>query len=200
MPKHIDYFMSPASPYAYLGHARFMQIVEKHDAQVVLKPFDMVKIFSISGGLPVAQRAPQRQAYRLTELARWSAHMKRPLNLHPKFFPVPGDPASKFLIAAQHAHGTQAALRLAGLLGQAVWADEKNIADPETLAAMAQSLGLDGQALLAAAQSETVAADYARNTEDAIAADVFGVPWYRIAGENFWGQDRLDFVEQALTS
>lgn len=200
MPKQIDYFMTPASPYAYLGHQRFMQIVEKHGAQVVLKPFDMVKIFSISGGLPVAQRAPQRQAYRLTELARWSAHLKQPLNLHPKFFPVPGDPASKFLIAAQQTHGTQVALQLAGALGQAVWADEKNIADADTLANLAQSLGLDGQALVAAAQSDGVAADYARHTEEAIAANVFGVPWYRIDGENFWGQDRLDFVEQALIS
>jgi len=200
MPKQIDYFLSPASPYAYLGHARFMQIVEQQDAEVILKPFDMVKIFSLSGGVPVAQRAPQRQAYRLTELARWRAQMKRPLNLHPKFFPAPGDPASKFLIAAQQAHGTQAALQLAGALGQAVWADEKNIADPDTLAALAQSLGLDGQALVAAAQSDSVAADYARHTDEAIAADVFGVPWYRIAGENFWGQDRLDFVEQALKS
>jgi 2-hydroxychromene-2-carboxylate isomerase len=57
---------------------------------------------------------------------------------------------------------------------------------------------LDGASLVAAIASEAVLAAFNENTEAAIAAQVFGVPWYRIEGENFWGQDRLDFVERAL--
>jgi 2-hydroxychromene-2-carboxylate isomerase len=198
MAKQIEYFVAPQSPYAYLGHERFVAIAKKHDAQVLLKPFDAVKIFSVSGGIPVSQRPPQRQAYRLTELQRWSTFLQQPLNLHPAFFPVSGDPGAKFIIATQLAHGTETALKLAGAIGRAVWAEEKNIADETVLATLADNLDLDGKQLLAASLTEGVAADYARFTDEAMAANVFGIPWYRINGENFWGQDRLEFVERAL--
>ena len=192
--------MSPPSPYAYMGHDRFVAIAKAHDAEVLFKPFDIAKVFSVSGGLPVGQRPAQRQAYRLVELQRWSTHLNKKLNLHPAFFPVPGDPSAKLLIAAQAAHGTEAALTLAGALGTALWAEEKNLADADTLAAITDGTGLPGQQLVAASLTESVAAIYLRNTEEAFAAQVFGVPWFRINGENFWGQDRLEFVEQALAA
>ncbi len=198
MGKTVDYFIAPQSPWTYLGHERFVAIAKKHGAQVLLKPCDVNKVFAASGGVPVSQRPPQRQAYRLAELTRWSKHLGMPLTLHPKFFPVAGEIGAKLIIAAQHAAGTDKALALLGALGRACWAEEKNIADTDTLVAIAAGLGLDGAALLKLAEGDAVAADYARNTEDAIAAQVFGVPWYGIDGEGFWGQDRLDFVEQAL--
>lgn len=198
MGKTVDYFIAPQSPWTYLGHERFVAIAKKHGAQVLLKPCDVNKVFAATGGVPVSQRPPQRQAYRLAELTRWSKHLGMPLTLHPKFFPVSGEPGAKLIIAAQHAAGTDKALELLGALGRACWAEEKNIADADTLAAVANGIGLDGAALLKLAEGEAVAADYARNTEDAIAANVFGVPWYRVDGEGFWGQDRLEFVEQAL--
>ena len=200
MSKTVEYFLAPQSPWAYLGHPHFMEVVKKTGATVLLKPADVNKIFAASGGVPVGQRPPQRQAYRLDELRRWSAHLQRPLNLHPTFFPVPGDLAAKLMIAALHAGGTDKALALAGALGSAVWAEEKNIADADTLVAIANGVGLDGAAVLKLTDSEAVAADYARNTEEAIEAKVFGVPWYRVDGEGFWGQDRLDFVERLLSA
>ncbi len=200
MSKTVEYFLAPQSPWAYIGHPHFMEVVKKTGATVLLKPADVVKIFAASGGVPVGQRPPQRQAYRLDELRRWSAHLKRPLNLHPKFFPVPGDTAAKLMIAALHVGGTDKALALAGALGSAVWAEEKDIADADTLIAIANSVGLDGAAVLKLTDSDAVAADYARNTEEAIEAKVFGVPWYRVDGEGFWGQDRLDFVERLLSA
>ena len=71
MSLSIDYYLAPQSPWTYLGHARLVQMAAKHGAQVRLKPVDLGKVFPVSGGLPLAQRAPQRQAYRLLELARW---------------------------------------------------------------------------------------------------------------------------------
>jgi len=198
MTKTVEYFLAPQSPYAYLGHDRFVSIIKKTQAPVLIKPFDVAKVFSLSGGVPVAQRPLQRQAYRLVELQRWSSYLKKPLVLHPAFFPVSGDPGSKLIIAAQQAYGTEQALDLAGALGKAVWAEEKNITDPQTLESIANALQLDGAKLVAAIASEAVLAVFNENTEAAIAAQVFGVPWYRIEGENFWGQDRLDFVERAL--
>ncbi|SNS39924.1 2-hydroxychromene-2-carboxylate isomerase [Noviherbaspirillum humi] len=198
MAKTCDYFFTPQSPWAYLGHERFAALAKQYGVQISIKPCDMGKVFSVSGGLPLAKRAPQRQAYRLVELKRWSEHLGMPLNLQPKFFPVSGDAAAKLIIAARIAHGTEAAMRLTGAIMRAVWAEEKNIADAGCLAGLATDAGLDGKVLLQSADTAAVQQEYDRNTDEAIAANVFGAPWYVVGGEGFWGQDRLDFVERAF--
>ena len=106
MGKTVEYFLSPVSPWTYLGHARFAAIAKRHGAVVKVKPADLGKIFPVSGGLPLAKRAPQRQAYRLMELKRFREYLKLPLNLQPKFFPVPADLAAQFIVAAGRAGGT----------------------------------------------------------------------------------------------
>lgn len=200
MSKQIDYYFSPQSPYVYLGHARFTEIAARHGAQVNLKPCDLGKVFATSGGLPLAQRPPQRQAYRLVELARWRDYLGVPLNLEPKYFPVSGDAASRLIIAARLAHGTARAMALLGAIGQALWAEERNIADAATLAELADRLDLDGTALLKASEGQGVQEEYARHTQDAISAGVFGAPWYVYDGQPYWGQDRLDFLDRALAA
>ena len=198
MSKTIDYFMSPQSPWCYLGHERLVALAAEKSALVDIRPFDLGKVFSVSGGLPLAKRPPQRQAYRLTELARWAAHLKLPLNLQPKFFPVQPEQACNLIIAARTALGADAALRLGGAIGRALWAEEKNIADDATLAQIADLCGLDGKMLVKSAATAGVQQQYQKNTDDAMAINVFGVPWYVVDGESFWGQDRLDFVARAL--
>lgn len=198
MSKTVEYFMAPASPWAYLGHQRFVAIAEKYQATIELKPADIAKVFGATGGVPVAQRPMQRQEYRLAELTRWSKYLQMPLNLHPTFFPVSGELASKMIIAVQQKTDADKALAMAFATGRAVWAEEKNIADADTLVGIADALGLKGAELLKHAAGDAVAADYARHTDDALAARIFGVPWYRVDGEGYWGQDRLDFVERAL--
>lgn len=198
MTKVVDYYFAPPSPWSWLGHDRLVAIAARHGAQIDIKPCDMGKVFSVSGGLPLAKRPPQRQAYRLVELKRWSTFLNMPINLHPKFFPVTGDPASRLIIAAKLAHGNDRALALAGAIMRGVWAEDKNIADADTLRAMTILCGLDGDALMRSAETASVQAEYDRYTEEAIAANVFGAPWYIVDGEGFWGQDRLDFVDRAL--
>ena len=66
---------------------RFAEMAKRHGAVVNVKPTDFGKVFPVSGGLPLPKRAPQRQAYRLVELKRFSDYLKLPLNLQPKFFP-----------------------------------------------------------------------------------------------------------------
>lgn len=198
MTRTVDYFMVPNSPWTWLGHDRFVEITRRHGATVVVKPFDLGRVFPLSGGLPLPKRAPQRQAYRLVELARWSRHLGVPLTVQPRFFPVNGEPASLMILAARDAGGDAAALRMAGAALRAVWVDERDIADPATLVAIADAAGLDGGALATAAQSPACRAGYDRLTDEAIAAQVFGVPWYRYRDEPFWGQDRLDFLDRAL--
>jgi 2-hydroxychromene-2-carboxylate isomerase len=196
--KTCEYYFSPQSPFAYLGHARLMEMAQQHGVQIEIKPADLGKVFSLSGGVPLAKRAPQRQAYRLLELQRWSEYRKLPLNLQPKFFPVSGETASKLIIATKLAHGTDAALILSGALMRAVWVEDRNIADTDTLAAISAACGHDGKELVKAAETASVQTEYDRFTDEAIAANVFGAPWYVVDGQGYWGQDRLDFVERAF--
>ncbi len=197
MPATIDYFLAPQSPWTYLGHARFVELARRAGARVNVKPMDLGRIFPISGGLPLAKRAPQRQAYRLLELQRFRDHLQLPLNLHPKFFPVAGDDAARLIIAVDQADGGAAALDLAGRVLAACWAQERDIASAATLAELLAEASLPA-ARLDAARAPEVQARYDANTQEAIAANVFGSPSYVVDGELFWGQDRLDFVARKL--
>ncbi|MDM0117414.1 2-hydroxychromene-2-carboxylate isomerase [Variovorax sp. J22R133] len=199
MSRTVDYYFAPQSPWTYLGHARFAALAARTGATVRIRPVDLGTVFPISGGLPLAKRAPQRQAYRLVELARYSRYLDVPLHPKPKFFPVPADDAAQLIIAADLHDGTPAAMRLAGAVFAAVWAQERNIADAAVLATLLAECGLPA-ARLDHSQSQKVCERYEEYTQEAIDIGVFGAPSYVIDGEIFWGQDRLDFVDRALQS
>ena len=198
MGRTVDYYFAPQSPWAYLGHQRFAELARRAGASVRVMPMDLGgKVFPISGGLPLGQRAPQRQAYRLVELQRFSQHLGAPLNLKPKFFPVGGDDAARLIIAADLARGSDAAMAVTGAVLSACWAQERNIADEKVLTELLVEQGLP-PALLEQSHSQAVQERYEACTQQAIDAGVFGAPSYVIGGEIFWGQDRLDFVERTL--
>jgi carboxymethylenebutenolidase len=199
MARTVDYFLAPQSPWTYLGHERFVRMARDARAQVRVRPMDMGKIFPISGGLPLARRAPQRQAYRLLELRRFSESLGMPLNLQPKFFPVAADPAARLIIAVDRSEGTDAALRVAGAVMAAVWVQERDIASPDVLGELLAECGLPG-ARLGQSREPAVQQLYDAHTQAAIEANVFGAPSYVVDGELFWGQDRLDFVQRRLSS
>ena len=199
MPPLVDYYFAPQSPWAYLGHQRLRTVAQAAGASVRVRPVDLGgKVFPISGGLPLGQRAPQRQAYRLLELKRFSEHLGAPLNLQPRYFPVGGDDASRLIIAVDVLQGAPAALNITGAILAAVWAQERNIADPAVLSQLLSEQGLPAQAM-DKAESQEVQERYEQYTQEAIAAGVFGAPSYVVDGEIFWGQDRLDFLERRLT-
>jgi 2-hydroxychromene-2-carboxylate isomerase len=196
MSEIIDYYFTPASPWTYLGHQRFEAIARRHGAEIRYKPADFGKIFAVSGGLPLGKRAPQRQAYRLHELERWRKFLSVPLVVQPKYHPVASDLAAQLIIAAERAGAAPGPISFALL--RACWAEERNIADAETLAAVARDQGLDGAKLLAAARTPEVARRYDELTREAIERQVFGAPFFIYRDEPFWGQDRLDFLDRAL--
>jgi 2-hydroxychromene-2-carboxylate isomerase len=188
--KVVDYYLSPVSPWTYLGHARFADMARRHGATIRARPVDYGVIFPVSGGLPLGKRAPQRQAYRLVELARWRDHLGLPLTLQPKFFPVDGSQCALLIAGAAE----EKRMAVAGDVLAAVWMREENIADPAILSAIAARNGIaDIGPVLEAGK-----ANYAAYTEEALARNVFGAPTYSYAGELFWGQDRLDFLERSL--
>jgi len=196
MPATVDYYCSPISPYSYLGHQRFAAIVEKHGAGVNLLPVDLMQVFPATGGVPVPKRAPERLAYRLVELKRWSDHLGVPLNLHPKHWPTADGAASRLIIATDQAGAD--AMGLAFALMRACWAEERDIADPATLETIVDACGLD-RALIAASDASGIEERRQALTRQAIERGVFGAPFYVVGDDMFWGQDRLDFVDEALS-
>ena len=198
MSRMVDYYFAPQSPWTYLGHARFAAIARAAGATINLLPVDLGgKVFPISGGLPLPKRAPQRQAYRLLELRRYSEFLKIPLHPQPRYFPVGGDDAACLIIATDLHDGSDAAMQLTGAILAAVWAQERNIGDDKVLAELLAENGLPAKRL-AQADTQEVRERYEAYTQQAIAAGVFGAPSYVVDGELFWGQDRLDFVARKL--
>ncbi|HTS22741.1 MAG TPA: 2-hydroxychromene-2-carboxylate isomerase [Casimicrobiaceae bacterium] len=197
MTKLVDYYFATISPFMYLGHERFLAIAARHGATIAVKPINLGEVFPVSGGLPLSKRAPQRQAYRLRELERWSEHLRIPLNREPRFFPVNGDRAAHWILAAGERDPAKA-LALTGAVGRAIWREERDVSDQGTLADVAERLGLDVGALADRAASDEIALRYKSLTAEAIERKVFGAPTYVYRDELFWGQDRLDFLDRAL--
>ena len=185
MSKTIHYYMTPSSPWTYLGHARFEALAKKHGAAVNVMPVDYGVIFPQSGGLPLAKRAPQRQAYRLVELKRWSEFLGVPIVIQPKFFPVNATPAAELIWGAPAAKR----MALAGDLLSALWKDDRDLADPAVLQEIGSKHGAVGGDKAA----------FEANTQEALERQVFGAPSYVYRDEIFWGQDRLELLARALS-
>lgn len=197
MAADIDYYFALQSPFSYLGNARLQDIALRHGAGINYKPVSLAQVFAATGGLPLAKRAPERRAYRLLELARWSAYLGIPLNLEPKYFPVDEALAARMVIGAEQEGYDVGPLTTA--IMRAVWELDANIADRCTLAQVAAACGFDGDGLLELANGPDIADIHQRNTDEAISRGVFGAPTYVIEDELFWGQDRLDLLDRALT-
>jgi 2-hydroxychromene-2-carboxylate isomerase len=198
MPRQIDYYFSLTSPWAYIGHGLFRDVVSTYNCKVNHKPVVLVDLFSETGGLPLVKRHPVRQRYRMLELQRWRD--KRGLNFHlrPAYSPFNGRLADGVVIATMEAgHDPDGFLRRAF---SGVFEQQLNLADPATLVKLADDSGLPGKQLVERAASEEVSAAYELNRQDALAADVFGSPVYVLDGEVFWGQDRIELLADALKS
>lgn len=198
MPRTIDYYFSMASPWAYLGHRLFVEIAGRHGAAINYKPIFLGRVFAETGGLPLAQRHPARQRYRLVDLQRWREKRGVPLNLQPKHWPFEVTLVDRFIVAIVVAKQDPDPFMRRAMAG--IWDEERNLADPLVIAEFAEAAGLDSTSLMKSAQGTVTEALYALNLENAIAADVFGSPAYVRDGEVFWGQDRLELLDDALAS
>lgn len=199
MPR-IDYYLSLNSPWTYLGSARFLDLITRYGVTVQAKPSRFGEIFSQTGGFPLPKRSAQRQAYRMMELKRWRDELAIPIIFEPKNFPSDEAPGSRLVIACQILG--QDAVRLASEIGRSLWEQDRNIADWEVLREAADRAGIDADAVRASGpDDDELDAIAARNTEEAVAAGVFGAPSYVFEdGEVMWGQDRVHFVAKKLAA
>ena len=193
----VEYYFSIASPFSYLAIERFLSLVKKYNLEIDEKPFDLVgEIFPNTGGLPVPKRHPSRQKYRLIEIDRIAKKFNVNINKQPKFFP-PSDPhlPAKFVIAACK-KGDK--LRFGKMCLEYIWSLEKNISDYKILKEICEKLKLNFEEIKNLALSDEIDLKYKKNSKDAIDQNVFGAPSYVLENEIFWGQDRLEYLEDAI--
>src|SRR6202521_1136822 len=145
---HIDYYVSLNSPWTHLGAARIEAMAMASNAKMRIYPVDFGAIFAKSGGLPLPQRSPQRQAYRLQELARWRDHLNIPIQIRPKFFPANEQLSAGCVIAVRETIGDDPAIKLAHRILRGLWQEEKNPADAATLASLITEVGLDAESVM----------------------------------------------------
>ncbi|HLH51516.1 MAG TPA: 2-hydroxychromene-2-carboxylate isomerase [Roseiarcus sp.] len=198
MSRRIDYFFSLVSPWAYIGHRLFVGLARRHGADIAYRPVALNEVFAETGGLPLAKRHPARQAYRMVELQRWREKRGLKFHLRPKHWPFDANLANCAVLAIVQAGGDPAGFAQSAFA--AIWEHEDNLGDRAVLARLVGDAGFDAAKILAAAQSAEILAAYDRNRVEAIALGAFGSPCYVLNGEVFWGQDRLELLDDALKS
>jgi 2-hydroxychromene-2-carboxylate isomerase len=197
MQRQIQYFLSMASPWAYLGHDAFMSLAQRCGVEVIVRPMPLRRLFPETGGLPLPKRHAVRQKYRLVELQRWRDLRNVPLKLFPAYSPFDATLLDWFVVAAVIAgHDPDAFMRKAFA---AIWYEERNLADPDVIVELAAATGLPPNLLEQDRQTAAQSA-YEQNLQDAIEAGIFGAPSYVLEGEIFWGQDRLELLDLALST
>ena len=195
----IEYYYSVASPYAYMGIDRFQELVKKYSLEVLEKPFDLVgKVFPDTGGVPVPKRHPARQKYRLLEIKRFGKKLNLKINKQPKFFP-PTDPHKAALFTIATIVSGQS-LNFGKEVLTKLWADEQDISQDAVLENICKKLNINFSELKKQAETEEIKNIYLSNSQEAIDKGVFGAPSFILDNELFWGQDRLDFLEDKIKS
>ena len=191
----IDYVFATISPFCYLAGARLEAIAARHGASIRYMPINAPALFPRMGGQVLAERHDSRKIYRLQELRRWAARLGVRLDMQPAYFPANPAPSSYAMITAAKLGGGDLAA-LVQAFPRAVWAEGRNIADEDVVREIVAAHGFDPKAIdrgmFAAAET------YSDNLEEAVTRGVFGVPFYLIGDERFFGQDRLDDLDLFL--
>ena len=191
--KRVEFFFDYASTYSYLAHQEIEELAARHDAEIVFKPMVLGFVFKATGNtMPAA--VPAKGAYMVHDVRRWVRHYGLPFHM-PSVFPVNTIRALRTAVAALE-EGTFPAYHHAVMQGY--WANDQDIGDAEVLAALASAAGLDGPRLVGRAEEGPIKDRLKKNTDEAIERGVFGAPTFFVGDQMFWGNDRLEFVGEAL--
>lgn len=192
MPKTIEFLFDVGSPTTYLAHRRLPAVVARTGAQVDYIPVLLGGIFKATGNAPPGLVA-SRGRWMNIDMARYAAREGITL-VHNPDFPINTITMMRMLTAAR---GTANFDRLAETLFSAMWEHPRNMGEPEVLADTLRASGFDPEEQLAAANDPDVKAALVKATEYAVSRGAFGAPTFFVGDEIFFGQDRLDWVEQA---
>jgi 2-hydroxychromene-2-carboxylate isomerase len=193
MKKTVIYFHSLSSPWAYMGWPKFRALIEKHDLEVIVRP---TRIVPPNGGIPLRTRPDARQRYHEIELDRWRKRLNMPLVLRPRHYPTNNEFCARMVIAADRL-GWNALALSHGLL-HALWSEEQNVKAAAARIAVADKLGMDGRRLLELQDTPEIVAAWKASEREAAERGVFGTPTWVYRDVLYWGQDRLDFLDEDL--
>jgi 2-hydroxychromene-2-carboxylate isomerase len=190
----IDFYFDFGSPTAYLAYKRLRQLKQQYTFEINYKPVLLGGVFKASDNQsPVAN--PAKGAYMLThDLPRFAERYNVPLKFNP-FFPINTLPLMRGAYAAIE-EGCFEAYVEALYIG--LWQDELNLGDVEIIKATLEAAGLDANKLMALAQQQHIKDALMATTEEVVARGAFGAPTMYIGDEMFFGQDRIDFIEERL--
>ena len=195
MKKTVYYFHSLSSPWAYLGWPKFKVLIAKHDLHVIVRP---TRIVPPNGGIPLLSRPLARRAYHEVELDRWRKRLNMPLVLRPKHYPTQNEFCARMVIAADTLGWN--ALELSHALLHALWSEELDVKDAAVRVAVANKLGMDGAQLLTMQDTPAMMAAWQASELEAQQRGCFGTPTWIYNDILYWGQDRLDFLDEALSA
>ncbi len=188
----IDYFLALQSPYVYLAGRRPWEIAARHGAELVLKPVDVAQLFPRTGGKVREERHPSRNDYATQDRARQAKKLGLPMDPNPPYRGANPAPAAYALIAAQRAGGGDLAAYVTAI-SRAIWAEGRDFSDDAVIKGALEGAGFDpglaDRGLLSSAET------YGANLEEAVSRGVFGVPFFIVEDQKFWGQDRLEDMD-----
>ncbi len=197
MTRSVEFFFDFGSPASYLASTQLPTIAAQCDAQIVWRPMLLGGVFKATGNSSPAS-VPAKGRWMFGDLARWAKRYGVPF-VHNPHFPVNTLTLMRIAAGLQMTRPADFA-GYAESMFSAMWRDAGNLGDSEQLCAALVRTGLDADATLALAAQPDVKARLIATTEEAVARGVFGAPSFMVGDELFFGQDRLDFVREALTS
>lgn len=196
MSKTVEFFFDLGSPSTYLAYTQLPKICAQTGSQLIYQPMLLGGVFKATGNAsPIT--IPAKGRYMLHDLERYAKRYDVPLNFNP-YFPVNTLLLMRAVTGMQLRH-SERFLDFIDCLFRALWVDKRNLNDPATVAAVLTENGFDPTEILALTNDEEVKAALKDKTEQALQRGVFGAPSMFVDNQLFFGQDRLDFVLEALS-
>jgi 2-hydroxychromene-2-carboxylate isomerase len=191
--KIVDFYFDLSSPYSYLAATQVPALVARTGADVRWKPVVLAAVFKAAGNTMPAQ-SPPKARYMFHDLERWARKYGVPFTMSSRF-PLNTIKPERLVIAAE-ASGRSA--EVAQELFRAMWADDRDITSELEMRAAALAAGVDPNGLLAAIETGAVKDKLRAYTDEAVAREVFGAPTFAHGDKLYWGNDRIEFLEEAL--
>lgn len=193
----VDFYFEFSSPYGYIASRLAGDLEQRIGRRLRWRPILLGPIFKITGQAPLTQ-LPMKGPYAQKDFARTARLHKIPYR-HPDKFPI-GTVAACRAFYWLDDRDPEAARRLASALYKAYFEDNRDIGTAETMLQAAREAGLDARALATAIEDPSIKERVKTAEDAAIAAGVFGSPFFIVDGEPFWGVDRMPMLEQWVRS
>jgi len=195
MSKTVEFFFDLGSPASYLAWTQLPALCARHGATLRYRPMLLGGVFQATGNASPAM-VPAKGRYMFTDLGRYATRYGVPFGLPPGF-PMNTLALMRGVIGMQLRSPERFEALLAALFN-GLWAQRRNLADAAVLGQVLGEAGFDLEQLQVLASDSEVKAALKQATEEAVERGVFGAPTCFVQGQMYFGQDRLDFVEDAL--